>query len=115
MGVKYTPLKNALKQLLITIFQQIYFANNSCNFILYILTGPSFRKELLYMFRFSEKQSSKAATTSTTMMKFGQRNNNKSSIEESDTIVKGSRVKTRCPESSSETILVPVFTSSKAT
>ena len=76
--MKYIPLKNAFKQLLITIFLQMYFINNSCNFILYLLTGPSFRKELIEMFTFCKKQNSTTATT--TMMKSGEKNHSGSSI-----------------------------------
>ena len=66
--IKYTPLQNAFRSLLINIFQQIYYANASCNFILYILTGQSFRRQLIEMFTFSKKQNS-ATTTMTTATK----------------------------------------------
>ena len=50
INVNYTPLEDAVSNFLWALLVHINFLNNSCNFILYILTAPSFRKQLIGMF-----------------------------------------------------------------
>ena len=50
IGVHYTWLERTYNNFVWAVLVHINFLNNSCNFILYILTAPSFRKQLIAMF-----------------------------------------------------------------
>ena len=50
IGVHYTWLERTYHNFVWALLVHINFLNNSCNFILYILTAPSFRKQLVAMF-----------------------------------------------------------------
>ena len=62
IGVEYTPLERAFNDFIVTIFLHISYINNSCNFILYILTGVAFRKLLVETLTFCKKQNSQLTT-----------------------------------------------------
>ena len=62
IGVNYTPTEQAFHNFIWAILVHINFLNNSCNFILYVLTGPSFRKQLIEMFTFSRQMSTTTST-----------------------------------------------------
>ena len=65
IGVYYTRLDRSFHNFLWALLVHINFLNNSCNFILYVVTGPSFRKQLIEMFTFSKKQTFTRTTTTT--------------------------------------------------
>ncbi len=50
VNVNYTDLDWAREYYKLAIFSQINWINNSCNFCLYVLLSPSFRKELFGLF-----------------------------------------------------------------
>ena len=64
--VYYTRLDRSFHNFLWALLVLINFFNNSCNFILYVVTGPSFRKQLIEMFTFSKKQTLTRTTTTKT-------------------------------------------------
>ena len=46
----YTPLDRAFEHLQRTVLIHLGYINSCCNFLLYILTGPSFRKQFIETF-----------------------------------------------------------------
>ena len=61
IGVVYTPLEGAFNKFIVAIFVHFGYINNSCNFILYILTGSAFRKQLVETLTFCKKKKEGAA------------------------------------------------------
>ena len=56
IGTGYTPLQRAQDHFQWTVLVHLGYTNSCCNFFLYILTGPSFRKQFIETFTFCKKR-----------------------------------------------------------
>ena len=55
IDINYTDLEQAKNNFLWALLVHVNFLNNTCNFILYVLVSPTFRKQMIATFSFLGK------------------------------------------------------------